>query len=285
MTKSRLDAGIAALSKRYTVEVSAHALDRSGYLAGDDGVRAAEINRFLRDPDVRAVILSRGGYGLMRILDQLDADALRRDPKIIVGYSDATALLAWAMTAAAVRGIHGPMAAHFGELGKVDRRWLINLMESPEPAGIVPDRGAAIGSPSGGGPVSGRLVGGNLCLLSSLCGTPYQVDAAGGVLVIEDVGERPYKIDRYMTHLALAGCLDGAIACVAGEFVRCEETVYEDAPTAEQVIDERLRAHGIVGIGPLPIGHGDRNLAFPYGGLCEVDPAAGRLRYLEAAVS
>lgn len=284
MGKARLDAGVAVLSKRYTVKVSERALDRTGYLAGDDDARADELNAQLRDPDVRAVILSRGGYGIMRILDRLDADALARDPKIVVGYSDATALLAWALGTAGVRGIHGPMVGHLGRLPERDRNWLWSLLESTDPAGAMPDAGSAIGAVAGE-PVTGRLLGGNLCLLSHLVGTPYHVDPAGAVIVIEDVGERPYAIDRYLTHLRLAGSLDRVAAVVAGEFVRCDETIMSPDPNAEAVIDERLRAAGIPGIGPLPIGHGDRNLAFPYGGMCEVDFSSGTLRLLEPAVA
>jgi len=283
--RDRLTAGAAELAKRYDVRISGRALDRTGYLAGEDDVRAEELNRLLRDPDVRAVMLSRGGYGLMRILERLDADALRRDPKLIVGYSDATALLSWALLSAGVRGIHGPMTGHFGELPDSDRGWLIGLMESPQPPGEMPDRGSPIGAPAPDfGVVRGPMIGGNLCLLSHLVGTPHHVDTAGAVVVIEDVGERPYKIDRYLTHLHLAGALDDAAAVVVGELIRCEETSWPPDPTAEAVIDERLRAAGVPGVGGLPIGHGDRNLAFPFGGLCEVEFASGTVRLLEAAV-
>lgn len=283
VTKDRLDAGVAALAERYEVRVSEHALDRDGYLAGTDDARAEELNRYFRDPDVRAIVLSRGGYGIMRILDRLDADALRRDPKIIVGYSDATALLAWALTAAGVRGIHGPMAAHFAQLPAGDRQWMISLMESTEPAGAMPENAGAIGAPASE-PARGRLLGGNLCLLSHLLGTPHWIDTTGAILVIEDVGERPYAIDRYLTHLRLAGQLDSAAAVICGELVRCLPTVWQEGPSADRVVSERLEAAGVPGLGQLPIGHGDRNLAFPFGASAEVDFDSGQVRLLEAAV-
>lgn len=284
VSEDRLAAGIAALAQRYDVRVSPNALARSGYLAGGDDSRADELNAAFRDPDIRAVILSRGGYGLSRILDRLDADALRRDPKVVVGYSDATALLAWAITRAGVRGIHGPMAAHFGELPAADRDWLMQMMESTVPVGPVPDRAVPIGA-RGEGIVAGPLVGGNLCMLSHLVGTPYQIPTDGVVLFTEEVGERPYAIDRFLTHLHMAGALAGTRAVVVGELVRCIEKVWPADPDAAAVMDERLRAFDLPGLGALPMGHGDRNFAFPYGGLCEVDFDRVELRLIEAAVA
>jgi muramoyltetrapeptide carboxypeptidase len=280
----RLRAGVEVLQSRYRVRVTPGVLQRDGYLAGSDEHRAAELNGLLADPEVRAIVVARGGYGLMRILPQLDASALSRDPKLIVGFSDATALLCWAQRCAGVRCLHGPVVTQLGELSPKDVRWLFRMMEDPAPAGVLDMGLTAMGAP-GAAAIEGRLMGGNLCLLSHLLGTPYSPDFAGAVLLIEDVGERPYRVDRYLSHLGLAGALSEVRAALVGELTDCVETANDDHPTAPAVVDERLRAYGVPGLGGVPLAHGRRNLALPLGGRCVVDQGRGELCLLEAAVA
>jgi muramoyltetrapeptide carboxypeptidase len=253
----------------------------SGYLAGSDERRADELNGLIASPDVRAVLCARGGYGILRILDRLDADALRRDPKPIVGFSDATALLFWALRAAGLRSIHGPVVAQLNDLPAEDTAWLVELLEGRVPGPLatgLPRTGA-----DGAGRIEGPLVGGNLALLANLAGTPYSLDVRGAVLFIEDVGERPYAIDRYMTRMALAGMLPGAAAAVLGAFIRCDERIGPPHPDAGEAADERLRAMDIPALAGAPFGHGDRNRALPVGGRCAVDLDAGVVELLEPA--
>ena len=280
--EDRLRAGLEVLEQHYRVVVDPRALTATGYLAGDDDRRAEEINGYLRDPDVRAIIMGRGGYGLMRILPQLDADALRRDPKVLVGFSDGTALLCWAHRVAGVRGIHGPVVAQLGELSGDDVEWLVQMMGRTEPMGGLTWRLAAIGATATAGRIEGELVGGNLCILSHLVGTPYQVDLADRILMFEDIGERPYKLDRYLTHLGLAGALDGVRGALVGDLTGCDHDV--DGRGLD-VIAERLRHYGIAGVRNTPFGHGKRNASLPFGARCEVDVAAGKLYLLDAAVA
>lgn len=296
VSEPRLHAGVAALSQRYRVQVDADVLCRSGYLAGDDGRRTDAFNRCLRDPDVRAIILARGGYGTMRILEDLDADALRRDPKLIVGFSDATALLFWALVRAGVRGIHGPMVGQLGTLPAEDVRWLFRLMEENRPLALPPMPLAPIGARPGQAmgtaappvdaleppePLAGPLLGGNLCLLSHLLGTAYQLDFTGALLFFEDVGEPPYRIDRYLTHLGMAGVLDAALGVMVGDMADCP--VPNGHPDIFAVIDERLRQYGVTGVRGAPLAHGVRHVALPLGARCELD--GSRLRLLEPAVA
>ena len=272
------------LSARYRVVLTDSVLARAGYLAGPDDARADEFNQLVRDPDVRAIIMARGGYGALRILDRLDADALRRQPKLIVGFSDATAILHWALRCAGVRPVHGPMVGQLGRLPEDDVRWLFQILEQAAPAGRLPLTLAARGARVSATAREGVLTGGNLCLLAHLAGTPYAVDAAEQVLLLEEVGERPYRIDRFLTHLGLTGLFDRVVAAVIGELTDCQETVHGDHPTAEAVVDERLRRFGVPALAGVPLAHGLRNLALPMGVRCALDQRAGTLELLDSAV-
>lgn len=280
--EDRLRAGIAILDERYRVVLDPGALTSTGYLAGDDTRRADELNRYLRDPDVRAIIMGRGGYGLMRILPDLDADALRRDPKLLIGFSDGTALLCWAFRAAGVRGIHGPVVAQLPRLPGNDVDWLFQMMERTEPMGGLTWPLAPIGAAAPNAKLEGELVGGNLCMLSHLVDTPYEVDFGGRVLMFEDIGERPYKLDRYLTHLGLAGSLGGVRAAVVGDLTGCD---HEIGGRGIETVSDRLRHYGIAGVRNVPFGHSERNAAMPFGARCAVDVGAGKLHLLDAAVA
>lgn len=275
--------GLMLLATRYRVIHDEGIFDAgTGFLAGSDERRAEELNRYLRDPDVRAIIPARGGYGTMRILERLDADALRRDPKPIVCFSDLTALASWSMRDAQVKPVHGPVVKQLGRLPAEDQEWLFRILEDPSPQGEWPEELERIGA-RGGGTVEGRLAGGNLEMVTRLLGTPWALDLGASVFFMEDVGERPYRIDRMLTQLRLAGALDGVRAVAAGEFVACEEADGRP-PSSAQVIQERLESLDLPGVRGLPVGHGDRNRAFPMGAKCAVDLGSGKLIVEEGAV-
>lgn len=255
------------------------------YLAAEDDVRVAELNAMLGDPDVRGILLARGGYGLMRILPRLDGDALRRDPKPIIGFSDGTALLAWAY-AHGVRGVHGPMGVQLGSLSDAEVAHLVTLVTEASAPHVRPWGLIAHGA----GERRGPLVTGNLTMLSMLVGTPWPMPLEGAIAVIEEVGERPYEIDRYLTQLILTGQLVRAAALIVGDLTRCEDG---NPPTGEpdpadaalQVVLERAREVGLsVAVGA-PIGHGDRNEAVPFGAQAILDLDLGTLEITEAAVA
>jgi muramoyltetrapeptide carboxypeptidase len=277
-----LRAGMAILAERYVVQWDDALLTKTGYLAGDDDRRANELNHALADPDVRAVIVARGGYGITRILDRLDADALRRDPKIIVGFSDVTALLSWCVVSAGVRPVHGPVVVQLGKLPAEDAAWLTRLLEDPSAPGPIPTPAplTRTGVPSGG-TLEGRVVGGNLEMVTRLLGTPWAIDLGASIFFCEDVGERPYRVDRMLTQLKLAGALDGVRAVAVGDFTNCED---KEGPTAEQVIAERLTTFELPAVRGLPVGHGARNMALPIGAKCVLDLGRGQLVLEESAV-
>lgn len=255
------------------------------FLAATDEQRAAELDAMIADPDIRAIVVARGGYGLTRILPRLDPDRLRRDPKPIVGFSDATALLAWAH-AAGVRGIHGPVIQQLGELSDEDVAHLIALLTDPRPPGERPWQLAVHGR----GLHRGPLVAANLSLASMLVGTPWALPLAGAIALLEEVGERPYEIDRYLTQLIATGALAPVTAVVVGDLIRCVDPSPPgggtDPPDASlRAVLERVAAAGKPAATGAPVGHGARNEAVPFGAACELDLGRGTLAILEGAVA
>lgn len=286
----RLHAGLARLGDAFKLKLapSLTAPRESGlpsYLAASDDTRAAELNAMIADPDVRAILLARGGYGVMRILPRLDPDALRRDPKPIVGFSDATGLLSWAH-AAGVRGIHGPVGVQMERLPASDLESLIALLTEARAPGVRPWTLAARGR----GAYRGPLLPANLTMISVLAGTPWALPLRGAITLIEEVGERPYAIDRYLTHLTLAGELAKPAAVIVGELVRCVDPQPpaggEDPATAAlDTVLERLHAAGTPVAFGAPIGHGDRNEPVPFGAAAVLDLDQQTFEISEAAVA
>jgi len=274
-------AGAEILSGRYRLRYDDGLFSREGFLAGSDERRLAELAAAFADPDARAVVMARGGYGLLRILPFLDLAALRARPLPIVGFSDGTALLAHAARAG-VASVHGPVVTQLPTLATADVEALIRLLEEPAPGAVLTDLEELVP-----GRARGPLLGGNLEVFSRLIGTPYLPELAGALLFIEDLGERPYRIDRLVTFLDLAGVFDAVAGVIVGDFSSClePEPTRASSPTAAEVLVERLGRLAIpVALGGL-FGHGTRNLALPYGCLCELDTRRGALLALEGVVS
>ncbi len=280
--REKFSAGIEALGGRYDLSFDESSLfAQSGFLAGDDDHRLEALNAAIRDPDCRAIILARGGYGLTRILPGIDRVGLRAHPKVIVGYSDVTALLALCYEAG-VAAVHGPMISDFGDLSDGDRDSLFNLLENPEPGEILTGLGTLVE-----GRAQGPLLGGNLEVLSRLLGTPFQPDFEGAVLFLEEVGEFPYRIDRLLTHLEMAGVFQTVSGVVIGDFTDCDELEegVVQLPSTDEVLVERLvRLRVPVALGGA-FGHGDRKRSLPVGGTVELHTARGTLTAIEGAVS
>jgi muramoyltetrapeptide carboxypeptidase len=230
-------------------------------------------------PEVRAVLCARGGYGCLRLLPSIDWSLVRADPKIIMGYSDITALL-WGLCAAAglacfhgpvVKGLERPDAAEPLDLFL---EWAGDPSLNPETE--FKDTGRAIRA----GRASGLVFGGNLCLISHLVGTPFMPDLRGAILFLEDTGEPLYRIDRMLTHLSLAGVLDGLSGVVAGDFGEGEP-----GDAVHEVLAERLYPLGIPAAAGFPVGHDGRNIPLPVGLPAVLDTGAMRLSYTEPCVS
>jgi len=267
--------GLALLEQRYRV---LRALDPEEprhpalpYLMGEDRHRAERLNQALRDPRVEAVFCARGGYGTMRILDHIDGEALARRRIPVVGFSDCTALHLYAFRLG-VPSVHGPVVTQLARLPDEDRRALFDVLTG------IPPRLAGL-ERLAGGRARGRLVGGNLTLLSHLAGTRHLPDLQGVVLLLEEVNEAPYRIDRALTQLALAGALEQAAGVLVGRLEGCDapQGVPPAPVRAADVIAERLGGLGVPVVAGAPVGHGGRNRALPLGLEVELDADAGTL--------
>jgi len=268
------DAGLAILRKRYAVELSPGIDTRYRYLAGTQERRAGEFRHWLASGGL-ATVCARGGFGAMHLLSELPPRL--HDAGLLVGFSDITALHL-ALQSRGVMSLHGPVVTQLGRQPPHAVERLFQLMELAEPA--PPLHGTHAFAE---GMAEGRLLGGNLSLVASLVGTPYLPDLRGAVLLLEDVGERPYRLDRMWTQLKLAGVLDAVSGIALGEFTGCEE---KDASwSAEDVLRELAQALGKPCVAGLPVGHGEVNLAVPLGVRVRLDAAACTLTFLEAGVA
>lgn len=250
---------------------------RAGYFAGDDDLRVAALQAALDDPGVAAVLCARGGYGLTRLLPRLDPAGLRAAPKLLVGFSDVTALLCWALRAG-VAAVHGPVVAQLATLDPDHAARLAATLRGELPAPLVGDAAA------GHGRVVGRLVPANIEVLRSLIGTPWLPDLAGAIVALEEIGERPYRIDRALTQLLTSGAFAGVRGFAVGQLCACEEppTGNPDSPCAAEVLRERLGSTGLPVVFGLPFGHDPKfNAALPCGTAAELDAARATLTPLE----
>ncbi len=250
----------------------AHVLARHGYLAGPDEHRLADVNAALADDTIDGVWFVRGGYGSMRLLASLDYDALRRRPKVMLGFSDITAIHAAVATRCDVVTYHGPTAR--GALSRFSRRSLARaVMEARDPCGIAP---AARTLRSGR--AEGPLVGGNLSLIAALAGTPYAPDYSGAILVLEDVGEPTYRIDRMLQQLLMSGALSGLAGIAIGEF--SEGTPSHDVMSRklDDVLRDMAELAGVPAVAGIPLGHIDDQWTLPLGARAALDADAHTLR-------
>ena len=256
--------------------VGAHALSRDGYLAGSDGDRLADLNAALTDDSIDAIWCIRGGYGAMRFLDLIDYAAMRRRPKPIVGYSDVTALHAAMATRCEVVTFHGPTAR--ATLSSFSRASLERALAGDDSCGAATNAATLHDGRS-----RGRLVGGNLALLCALSGTSYAPDYRDAILVVEDVNEAVYRIDRMLTQLRLAGSLATCRGIVFGQFTDIPTDAPEEslgARTLDNVLGEIAWVLKVPCIAGAPIGHVADQWTIPLGAEGELDATERTLRIL-----
>jgi len=278
----------------YRVRPGAHLFARDGYLAGADAARAADLNAMFADDAIDAVWCVRGGYGASRILPLLDYGRMRGAPKPLIGYSDITALHMALHARAGLVSFHGPVAWRaFTPYSLAELRRVLCDPAVPVRVGAPPPFEAREGTIDRDNRVTtlvpgrarGRLLGGNLCLMAHLTGTPYAPDLRGAILFLEDIDEPYYRIDRFLTQLWLSGGLDGVAGVAFGKFTRCQPSAsFVQNRLLEDILAERCRALGVPAVAGLMIGHIEDQTTLPIGCLAELDADAGALTLLEPGV-
>lgn len=286
---SKMNAGVRYFeSLGYRVKVAKNTYNVNGYLAGTDEERAGDLNEAFKDKNVKAIICSRGGYGSPRILDRLDYAAIRRNPKIFVGYSDITALHLAIFKKTGLVTFSGPMVAmEFGDnFDSYSEAMFFDIVTRDKAPGRLKMhkdyRPAFIGRKS----ARGRIMGGNLSLITSLLGTRYVPSFDESLLLIEEVSEEPYSIDRMLTQLRLAGILESVSAFALGQFTNCAP---DEPDKPHRTLDEILRGDlfsiGKTVVSNLPYGHVPVKMTLPIGVTASIDPAKKNFSIDEPAVS
>lgn len=267
-----------------------HVMASHGYLSGTDRQRADDINAMFADDAVRALFAVRGGWGSARVLPLLDWDLIRAKPKLVIGSSDITALHLALASRAGYPSIHAPNVSNRWDRISWESLWRLAFTgETPlltgVPDGVDPTLERWRITTITPGKASGRLLGGNLTVLSTLMGTPWVPDFKGAILFLEDVGEAEYRIDRMLNQLALAGVLRNVAGVVFGQCTRCTSGEPDYAGfTLPQILEQYFAPLGVPALSGANIGHVGNQLSVPSGARVEMDAGSGTLRLLDPIV-
>ncbi len=271
----------------FKVKTGAHFASRRGHLAGTDAERAGDLNAMFADKDVKGIVCLRGGSGAARLLPLLDYDAIRRNPKVLLGYSDITALHNAILAQTGLVTFHGPNGSGSWNRFNTDQfrrvfldRELMQYQNVTDPGDeLVQRRNRTV--TLAGGKARGELVGGNLAVLTALAGSPYVPDFTGKILFLEDVSEAPYRVDRMFSTLKLMGALDKIAGFIFGECTDCEPGNGFGSLTLEQILEDYIKPLNIPAYHGAMIGHIRQQFIVPVGGRVEMDADAGTFRLLE----
>ena len=269
--------GIQVLkSMGFDVKVPEDLFLKTDYLAGSDTHRAQLLQRLFEDPTVKAVICARGGYGSMRILDLIDYAMIRSSSKVLIGFSDVSALLATIYSKSGLVTFHGPVVTTFSIIDQASIDAVGTAVSTNNPVVLVARNGAVI-SP---GVATGPVLPGNLTTLCHLTGTPFQPLFKGHILLLEDTGEAPYRIDRMLTQLRLAGCLEGLEGLALGTFENCGR-----GEEIQKIVENIFEVDQIPILAGMDFGHGSRNITIPVGLTATLDAERQRLIYHRPATN
>ncbi|WP_209348789.1 LD-carboxypeptidase [Pontixanthobacter sp. CEM42] len=271
-------------------QLGRHVTRVDGYLAGTDEERADDINAMFADRSIRAVFAISGGWGCARLLPLLDWDGIHANPKLLVGYSDITALHCAFAARAGFPTIHAPNAANTWQALSWNNFWWQAFAGTRPVLGGAEDEALTgrVGRTLRGGKAKGRLVGGNLTVISTLMGTPWMPEMDGAILFLEDVGEEPYRIDRMLQQLRLAGVRDKLGGIIFGQCTRCNAPTEGERTlgfTLDEVVDHHLTPLGIPAFAGANIGHIRNQLSVPVGAVVEMDADARTIGVSEAVVA
>ncbi len=281
-SKEKIEKACEKLSQMgFRVVVGKNCHSQYGYLTAEDKLRAEELNSMFTNKDIDGIICLRGGYGTPRILDLLDYELIKNNPKVFVGYSDITSLHIALNKYADLVTFHGPMAASdiAGDFSDFSRDSLLNAISSDEFNPIIRNATEEIKTINGGIAV-GQIIGGNLSLLTSTLGTPYEIDTKGKILFIEEIGENTYKIDRMLTQLRLAKKLEEAEGIILGNFNNCLPSDQGDF-SLEEVFEQIIKPLNKPTIYNLQAGHCDPAITIPFGVKARLDATKQEITILE----
>lgn len=270
----------------YKVKEAPHARDKFGYFAGADKVRAADLNAMFADPSVDAIMAFRGGWGCNRILAYLDFELIREHPKMLIGYSDITSLLLAIYAKTDMPTFHGPVAT--STWTQFTMTHFRNMVSNAEPLALSDSSDVISGNYQPvttlrKGKAKGRLLGGNLSVLTSMVGSEYLPDWKDSILFLEDVGEDVYRIDRMLTQLKLSGILDQLSGFIFGQCTNCD-TADEHQFTLRQILQQHIQPLEIPAFAGAIFGHIDDMLTLPVGLTAEIEAESGSIIFQEAAV-
>lgn len=268
-----------------------HVYDRYGYLAGRDADRAADLNDLFCDSEVKAIHCIRGGWGAARLLPLLDWSAIAASPKVLIGYSDITALLLSLHAKTGLVTFHGPNGA--SEWNRTNVEWLQRVIWNGEAATFANPKDTSDTLVSSNdrirtitpGMARGKLLGGNLTVLTAILGSPYVPDFTDSILFLEDVQEAPYRIDRMLVQMKLAGILDRVKGVVWGTCSKCDPGEGFGSLTIPDVLNDHVKSLGVPAYYGAMFGHVRRQFTLPVGVQVELDADAGTLTMLESAVT
>lgn len=255
-------------SRGYDVEFGLNWQERDGYLAGNDLKRRQALQMAWNDPQCKAILCVRGGYGSMRLLEDWRWNQAIT-PKWVIGFSDITALL-WSLAKIGIGGVHAPLLTTLATEPLWSQERLFDCVEGRS-------LGVLMGKGWGGGIGTGRLLPANLAVATAILGTPLQPDLNGVILALEDVSEAPYRLDRLLTQWRLTGAFQGVVGIALGRFSRCDPPLGSDSWGVEQVLRDRLEDLGIPIVSGLPFGHDGENGALPSGKWVKLDGDQGIL--------
>ena len=279
-----IKAGISTLqSLGFNVKEGNHIYEKWGYLAGSDEARAKDIMDMFLDKDVDMILWVRGGYGSMRLLPLIDYMLIKENPKIFMGFSDATCFINYLSQKCSLTTFHGPMVNSKFENQHTLSSFLFTIMNGYKPY-IITNPPSIEANCLIKGEASGQLVGGNLALLAATMGTPYEIDTKDKILFIEEVGEEPYTIDRMLTQLLLGGKLQQCKGFILGQFKDCSLPHYDRSLTLDEVIKDRILSLNRPTLANLMAGHDNPKLTLPIGAEVKLNCNLGHIEVLRPVV-
>ncbi len=286
---SRVESSLSSFGLR--VRFGRHVLSKHGYLAGKDEERVSDIHEMFADNGVNAIMAMRGGWGSNRLLDKIDYDLIRKNPKIVIGFSDITSLLIAINAKTGLITFNGPVAT--SKWGGFTSKWFKKILMEGERVSMQNPLRKPDGSPNNfhkittinSGIAEGKLIGGNLTAISSMLGSDYLPDWKKSILFLEEVNEKIYRIDRLLTQLKLAGVLDKLSGIIMGKCIQCEPSKITQSLSLEEVFADRFKPLGIPVYTGAMIGHIERIFTLPIGVKARMNADTGTIELLESAVS